>query len=379
MSDLSVTTAAAAKPAASVRAPAPLAVVMRGDAVDSVHMGSVAVVDRDGRLLYSAGDPGFLTMTRSALKPFQAMPFVAADGIRRFDFNAAQVALLCASHSGEPRHVAAAASMLAKAGNAVEDLQCGTHPPRYHEIRGEPTPPPPYSPLENNCSGKHSGMLAYCVLCGHPKATYLAYDHPLQQAIRGAVAHFTSTPEGELLSGIDGCSAPNYAVPLERLALAFARLAARQDDSSYGRAPQILADAMTAHPEMVSGEGRSDLELMRAGRGDWVAKIGAEGVQGIGVRGTGVGIAIKIADGNKRALRPVIASVLEQLRLLDERRRTDLAHWLSPVVHNYRGLVTGRIQSAVVLDRIADPASALDGSAGRPVGPLGGSPTTAKG
>ena len=98
----------------------------------------------------------------------------------------------------------------------------------FHELRGEATPPPPYSPLENNCSGKHSGMLAYCVLCGLPKASYLAYDHPLQQAIRGAVAHFTSTPEDKLVSGIDGCSAPNYAVPLDRLALAFARLAARR-------------------------------------------------------------------------------------------------------------------------------------------------------
>jgi L-asparaginase II len=356
MSDLSVTPAAAAKSAGGARTPAPLAVVMRGDAVDSVHLGSVAVVDRDGRLLCSAGDPGFLTMTRSALKPFQAMPFAAADGIKRFDFSPAQVALLCASHSGEPRHVAAAASMLAKAGNGVEDLKCGTHPPRYHESRGEPTPPPPYSPLENNCSGKHSGMLAYCVLCGLPKASYLAYDHPLQQAIRGAVAHFTSTPEGQLRSGIDGCSAPNYAVPLERLALAFARLAARHDDAVYGRAPQILADAMTAHPEMVSGEGRSDLELMRAGGGDWVAKIGAEGVQGIGVRGAGIGIAIKVADGNKRALRPVVVSVLEQLGLLDEERRSDLAQWVAPVVHNYRGLVTGRILSKVVLDNIGTSA-----------------------
>ncbi len=363
MSDLSLSTAVHPKLPNGAPASAPLAVVMRGDAVDSVHLGSVAVVDRSGRLLYCAGDPGLPTMTRSSLKPFQAMPFVAADGVRRFDFSPAQTALLCASHSGEPRHVAAAASMLAKAGNSVEDLQCGTHPPRYHEIRGEPTPPPPYSPLENNCSGKHSGMLAYCVMCELPKASYLDYEHPLQQGIRAAVAHFTSTPEDDLESGIDGCSAPNYAVPLHRLALAFARLATRHEDGAYGRAPQVLADAMTAHPEMVSGEGRSDLELMRAGRGDWVAKIGAEGVQGIGLRGAGIGIAIKVGDGNKRALRPVIVSLLEQLELLDERSRSELRHWVSPLVHNHRGLVTGRIVSSVVLDKavsspsVSDPAS----------------------
>ena len=330
---------------------APLAVVTRGAVVESVHCGSIAVVDRHGNLLHSAGDPGFLTMTRSALKPFQAMPFVAAGGIERFGYSTAQVALLCASHSGEPRHVEAAADMLERAGNVPGDLQCGTHAPGFYEARGEVPPPPPYSPLAHNCSGKHSGMLAYCVHCGLPKESYLAYDHPLQQSIRRAVAHFTSTPEADLVGGIDGCSAPNYAVPLERLALGFARLASRDDDAEFGAAPRVLAEAMTAHPEMVSGERRTDLDIMRAGRGDWVSKIGAEGVQAIGIRGTGTGIAIKVADGGKRVLRPVIASVLEQLGLMDSTRRSDLGDWFEPVVRNYRGIATGRIQSSVVLDK----------------------------
>ena len=330
---------------------APLAAVTRGDAIDSVHVGSVAVVDRHGHLLHSAGDPHFLTMTRSALKPFQAMPFVAADGVQRFGYTKAQVALLCASHAGEPRHVEAVADMLAKAGNGPGDLRCGTHAPYYFEARGEVPPPPPYSPLAHNCSGKHSGMLAYCVHCALPKESYLEYDHPLQQSIRRAVAHFTSTPETELVAGIDGCSAPNYAVTLNRLALGFARLASRQEDEEFGGAPQMLADAMTAHPEMVSGEGRSDLTLMRAGRGDWVAKIGAEGVQGIGIRSAGIGIAIKIADGNARALRPVIAAVLDQLGFIDSDRRADLAEWFEPVIYNYRRIATGRIRPTVVLDK----------------------------
>jgi len=330
---------------------ATLAAVIRGQVVESVHFGSVAVVDRHGALLGVAGDPGFLTMTRSALKPFQAMPLVAAGGVERFGYSTAQVALMCASHSGEARHVEAVADMLARAGNAPGDLQCGTHVPGFYERRGEVPPPPPYSPLAHNCSGKHSGMLAYCVHCGLPKESYLAYEHPLQQAIRRAVAHFTSTPEAELVAAIDGCSAPNYAVRLERLARAFARLATREDDADYGRAPRVLADAMTAHPEMVSGEGRSDLALMRAGRGDWLAKIGAEGVQAIGLRGAGVGIAIKVADGNKRALRPVIVSVLDQLGLMDSDRRAELRDWFAPVIRNYRGIATGRLESRVVLDK----------------------------
>jgi L-asparaginase II len=278
--------------------------VTRGPATESVHYGSVAVVDCAGKVLYAAGDPQVLTMTRSALKPFQAMPFVAAGGSTRFGYTAAQLALMCASHSGEPSHVAAVADMLAKCGSTVEELQCGTHAPGYFDVRGEVPPPPPWSPLAHNCSGKHSGMLAYCVHCGWPKETYLAYDHPLQQAIRRCVAHFTGTAESSLVAGTDGCSAPNYGVPLAALARGYARLASERDDALYGRAPRLLADAMMAHPEMVSGEGRNDLALMRAGRGDWVTKIGAEGVQAIGVRSAGIGVAIKVADGSKRGLHP---------------------------------------------------------------------------
>ena len=341
----------AALPAASGPPHVPLAVATRGAAIDAIHFGSVAVVDRDGNLLHAAGDPGYLTTTRSALKPFQAMPFVAAGGIERFRYTQEEVALLCASHSGEARHVDAVASMLAKAGNTAAELQCGSHAPGFYDARGEVPPPPPYSPLAHNCSGKHSGMLAYCVQCGLPKANYLAYDHPLQQEIRRAVAHFSSTPEAELLAGIDGCSAPNYAVPLSRLALAFARLAADRNDARYGAAPGILADAMTAHPEMVSGENRNDLALMRAGRGDWVAKIGAEGVQAIGIRSKGWGIAIKVVDGAKRGLHPATVSVLDQLGLLDATQRTLLAEWREPPIRNYRGTLTGAVRPVVVLDK----------------------------
>ena len=337
----------------------PLAVATRGDAIDAVHYGSVAIVDRDGRLLYAAGDPHCLTMTRSALKPLQAMPFVAAGGVERFGYTAAQVALLCASHSGEPRHVAAVAGMLANSGSTADDLQCGTHAPGHYEVSGEAPPPPPWSPLAHNCSGKHSGMLAYCVLCGAPKASYLAFDHPLQQAIRRSVAHFTGTPEGRLVAGIDGCSAPNYAVPLAGLALGYARLAAEVDDAVYARAPRILADAMVAHPEMVSGDGRNDLAYMRAGRGDWVTKIGAEGVQAIGVRSRGWGIAIKVADGAKRALHPATVEVLDQLGLLDRAQRELLAAWREPVIRNYRGIVTGGVRPVVVIDRVHGPAAPL--------------------
>ncbi|HYT98652.1 MAG TPA: asparaginase, partial [Casimicrobiaceae bacterium] len=301
--------------------------------------------------LYSAGDPEALTFTRSALKPVQALPFVAAGGVERFGFAPEQVALLCASHSGEPRHVDAVSDMLTKSGSSAADLQCGAHAPGFYEARGEIPPPPPYSPLAHNCSGKHAGMLAYCAMCDHPKDEYLQFDHPLQQAIRSAVSTFTGVPQPELVAGIDGCSAPNYAVPLARLAQAYARLASPEVDPVYGRAPQLLANAMTTYPEMVSGERRSDLALMRAGRGNWVAKIGAEGVQAIGVKREGLGIAIKLADGQKRGLYPAIVAVLDALHLIDSHAVTELEPWGHPQLRNYRGIHTGDVRGILVLDK----------------------------
>jgi L-asparaginase II len=340
-----------AMPAAAHSAHVPIAEVVRGATVESIHYGSVAVVDRNGRVLYAAGDAHAVTFTRSALKPLQALPFVAAGGVERFGYSRAQTALMCASHSGEPRHVEAVADMLARAGNNGTDLQCGTHAPGFYDARGEIPPPPPYSPLQHNCSGKHSGMLAWCSQHGASKADYLAYDHPLQQGIRRAVATFTGVAEDRLQPGIDGCSAPNYAVPLSALARAFARVAAADVDSDYGRAPRALADAMATHPEMVSGAHRSDLAFMQAGRGDWVTKIGAEGVQAIGVRSQGIGIAIKVADGQKRGLYPVVVGVLEALGLLDATARNALAPWGRHELFNYRGLATGEVRSVVVLDK----------------------------
>jgi L-asparaginase II len=343
----------------SAAAHVPLAEVTRGNAVESIHFGSVAVVDRTGEILHAAGNPYTLTFTRSSLKPLQALPFTAGGGVERFGFSTAQVALMCASHSGEPRHVDAVADMLARCHCSSADLQCGTHAPGFYEARGEVPPPPPYSTLSHNCSGKHAGMLAYCVQHGHSIGDYLACEHPLQLAIRRAVTSFTGVAEHRLVAGIDGCSAPNYAVPLASLAMAYARLVAAEVDADYGHAPRTLANAMMAHPEMVSGEHRSDLALMKAGRGDWVTKIGAEGVQAIGIRNQGLGIAIKVEDGQKRGLYPAIVAVLDQLGLVDATARQALAAWGRRTVRNYRGTATGEIRPAVILAAWKPPRSTV--------------------
>jgi L-asparaginase II len=223
---------------------------------------------------------------------------------------------------------------------------CGTQVPRWFELEGRYPPPPPYSPLAHNCSGKHAGMLACCVMHGWPRDDYVAFDHPLQAAIRDAVAATSGVASSDLIAGVDGCSAPNYAIPLNRLAAAYARLATAGDAS-----PPLakLASAMTAHPEMVSGRHRNDLALARAGRGDFVTKVGAEGVQAIGVRSRGIGIAIKVADGSQRGLMPATVAVLDALGLLDDEARGALAAWARPALANFRGLATGYIEPAVAL------------------------------
>lgn len=340
---------------------APLAVAMRGDAIESVHLGSVAVTDADGRVLFAAGDPRAIVFTRSTLKPMQALPFVRDGGAAHFGYDDAQVALLCASHSGERRHVDGVAAMLARAGHDEADLQCGTHAPGHYEVRGEVPPPPPYSPLAHNCSGKHAGMLAACALHGWRKDDYLAFDHPLQRNIRAAIAAFCGLDEAALVPGIDGCSAPNYAMPLANLAQGFARLAVASGDDPQSGAAARLRDAMVAQPQMVSGEGRSDLALAQAGGGDWIAKIGAEGVQGIGVRSLGLGIAVKVADGSRRGLLPAVVAVLDQLGLVTDERRVALAPLARPALRNYRGLPTGELRPTVRLARAAPriPAESL--------------------
>jgi L-asparaginase II len=329
---------------------APLIEVTRGGHVECVHAGSVAVVNTQGDLLYQAGDPHHWTFTRSTIKPFQAAPFLRAGGPARFGFTSREIALLCASHSGEPMHIDAVQSMLRKAGCDEHHLRCGCHVPMYYTVADRlPPSGETYTQLHNNCSGKHAGFLAYCVQHGHALDGYLEPAHPLQQAVRDSVAYFAGMSGADLKSGIDGCSAPNYAMPLSRLALAYARLAQGSNDNAYGSVLGELYQAMTAHPELVSGTGRNDLAFMQTVPGDWVAKIGADGVQVIGIRSAGLGIAIKVADGNMRALYTAAVAVLQQLGLVQSPEATPLAPWVRPQLQNFMGVRTGEVRAALLL------------------------------
>jgi L-asparaginase II len=323
-----------------------------GYTVENVHMGSVAVVDAGGRLLWSAGDPHYPTFTRSSLKPFQALPFLLDRGPERLGLTRDEVALLCASHSGEEKHVQGVRSILSKIGLDERHLECGCQVPLYYMTVDLPPPPGRrWTQLHHNCSGKHSGFLAWCRLHDAPTAGYVDPAHPLQQAVRATLADAVDLPLDALPTGIDGCSAPNYALPLARLAHLYARLAQGEADTRLGGALGLLFDAMTTRPDLVSGTERSDLHLMTAGRGDWVCKVGADAVQAIGIRSAGIGIAIKVADGASRALHTATFSVLEQLGLLDEHARTVLERFRQPPVTNARGAVAGDIRPLFTLER----------------------------
>ncbi len=318
----------------------PLIELHRGGTLESIHFGAVAVVDTQGKAVAHAGDPHWLSFTRSTLKALQALPFMEAAGPRALGFTRENVAMMCASHSGEPMHVAQVDDMLGKAGLTYKRLQCGCHVPYYVEAGVAPLPAS-YDERHHNCSGKHAGMLACCVQHGWAVETYLAPAHPLQQAIRREVARAVGLAPEDLKAGIDGCSAPNYAMPLANLARGYARLAAGAADPELGESFAQLADAMTAHPDLVSGTNRADQAFMRAGRGDWVVKAGADGVQAFASRSRGQGFALKVSDGNKVAVIAATVAVLDQLGWLDARQREALRPWRAEAIANIRGTQVG--------------------------------------
>ncbi len=328
----------------------PIAVSCRGGHPENVHHGSFAVVDRAGRVLAKAGDVDTPVFTRSSLKPFQAMPLIARSA-ERLGLDEADMALLCASHNGEPEHVARVAALLARVGADESALACGAHEPYVFRFNGL-TPPTGerYGPLHHNCSGKHAGMLLLAETLGAPLAGYLAPDHPAQREIARCVSHWSGLPEAALVRGLDGCSAPNFALPLRSLAQAFARLASPEPDPEYGQAPRRIARAMSRHPHLVSGRGRNDLFLMRAGRGDWVSKVGADGVQALASFNRGIAIAAKCGDGQLTPLMVALVAALEQLGWIDDGvDREELGRLLPPPMKNAAGAEVGELRAVLHL------------------------------
>jgi L-asparaginase II len=340
--------------------PPVLARVRRGAHVESEHRGDVAIVDEDGRILAKCGDASRSVFLRSAAKPFQAMPLLEAGGAERFGLSAGDVALICASHGGEHRHVRAAARLLDLGGFRPKDLVCGPHPP-LHEPSAQALVRRGKRPnrLHNNCSGKHAGLLLACRLLGYPASGYWEASHPLQREIRRRLSELASYPEPAIDSAIDGCGLVVFRLPLDSLALAYARLLARRvpgESRARARARAIVVRAMQERPEMVAGTGSFTTELLRAGRRRWIGKEGAEGVYAVGLRasaaaGRAVGIALKIEDGSARARPAVTLALLAAMGWLSVGARRALAGFVAPPVENTTGAVVGSIDAEVPIIR----------------------------
>jgi L-asparaginase II len=328
--------------------------VYRGEYLESTHDVHVAVVNAQGELLYSYGNPDRFTFPRSSMKPFQAVQLIETGAAEAFNYSAAGISLSCASHSGEPFHRHTVLDILHKVGLVEDHLQCGTHIPRdmesYKQLIREGKE---LTPVFSNCSGKHSGMLATAVHMNEDVHTYRELSHPLQQRILEIIEDVCSFPKEQIQISVDGCGVPVHQLPLKNAALGFARLANPEVIAVEKRAQALktICHSMIQHPEMVGGTDRFDTDLMRVYNGRIVAKAGAEAVQCLADLETGIGIAIKVEDGSPRATSVVTMEVLKQLGIGDEEMFTKLASYVNAPVLNARNDQIGVIKANFVLEK----------------------------
>ncbi len=316
--------------------------VTRGDTVESEHRVHAAVVDGSDALVGAARDAGLATFWRSCAKPFQVMPLLESGGFDELPWSADELALACASHGGEPEHVSVAEGMLQDIGREEGDLVCGPHEPlsprgarlvRETGIR--------LSRLHNNGSGKHAAMLALAQTSGWPMDGYEQQDHPVQQAGADSVARWTGVPADRLVRAVDGCGVVVYGLPLEAMARAYARLAAayaRGDD-----VPRRIVDAIRERPHLFGGTDRFDTVLLEETGGAVLAKVGAEGVHSAALLDRGIGIAVKVEDGNARAQYPAVVRLLQHLGALPATLPPRLADLVVRPVRNTRGERVGTV------------------------------------
>jgi L-asparaginase II len=327
----------------------------RGEGVESVHYGSVAVVDKSGRLTHYVGDPEFFTFARSSPKPFQMMPLIESGAADHFGFSSKQLSIMCGSHIGTDHHREVVLANLEAAGNTPDDLKCGTHLPIYMMMSGEfPKHGEHMDPVRNNCSGKHSGFLALARFIGEDVSKYLDPDSRVQQMVLETISRVYEYPKEKIIISIDGCTAPNFGMPLIHTAVAFMKLAsARGGSEEESRVLARVKSVMTEYPEMFSGEGRFDLALMRAFPGNVVCKVGAEAHEGFGFADPAIGIAVKIHDGNPRALYPVCVEVMRQLGILEKADdREQLRPFAQTEVRNHRKILTGHVKAEFSLKKV---------------------------
>jgi len=317
----------------------PLLRIERGEVEEGIQRGHLAAVDARSTVVTSKGDPSRLTYFRSCAKPFQAIAALRIGIVARFGLTAEHVAIMCASHSGEPRHVAVVRDLLAHAEVDESSLQCGAHWP-YDEAAASVARRQMIEPLAvfNNCSGKHSGMLAAARLLQAPLESYLDPSHLVQQRIRQVVEEFTGCASDEVIYGIDGCSAPNAAVALSAMARSFAQLVTSDDD-----AVRTAVEAMTTHPFLIGGTKRFDTALMEVTDGRLLAKGGAAGAHCTADRQSGRGLALKLEDVDGTWVSVAVMAALTALGWLTPAEQQALDRFAHPILRNHKGLEVGRV------------------------------------
>jgi L-asparaginase II len=337
--------------------------VMRGSAVESVHRGALAIVDADGVLVESLGDIDRPVFPRSAVKVLQALPLVASGAADRLALSDEELAIACASHNGEAAHVCTAAAMLAKAGVDVQALECGAHAPKLEaDVRALGRSGAAASALHNNCSGKHAGFVCLaCALMGGPAGGtsagldlrrfvrgYVDPAHPVMREVTAALQAATGCDLARSPVGTDGCSIPTYAIPLRQLALAFARVATGQGLSpEHAQAARRLRSAVAKAPFMVAGTGRFDTLVMERLGERVFCKVGAEAVYCAALPEQGLGIAIKVDDGNTaRAAEVVMAELIARRVRLDAAEQAFIDELRRPVLRNWNGVTVGSLRPA---------------------------------
>ncbi len=350
----------------------PVYEVTRGRVVESIHFGAAAVVDSSGHLLAWYGNPQLVTYMRSSAKPFQALPFIELGGDQTFHLTSKEIAILCASHEGTDEHVEVVKGIQDKVGVQESDLLCGAHLLSHvATVEAMRARNESLSQNRNNCSGKHTGMLAHARMRGLPISDYVNPEHPIQKSILEAFASMCGVLPEQVEIGIDGCSAPNFAIPLSNAALGFARLCdPRGLSQERAAACRRITTAMMSNPVMVSGNGRFDTRLMEVCSRRMVAKGGAEGFMAMGImngalgaESPGIGIAFKVSDGDasmrqadgsfRNRVRPAMAlEILDQMGYVTQAELESLAEF-GPVrsVTNVRKTIVGEIHPAFTLKR----------------------------
>jgi L-asparaginase II len=328
--------------------------VVRGGRIESLHRGATAVVGADGAIVFSLGDIDVPIYPRSAVKPLQALALIESGAADSLELADEEIALACASHGGEPGHVAGVVRMLSRAGLNQAALQCGAHWPIHQPssqalARSGGTP----SALHNNCSGKHAGFLCAACTMGVDHRGYTSPGHPIQRAVKAAIEELSGAAIGEDRGAVDGCSVPTWALPLGRLARAFARFG-----SGHGLLPKRAAAAVrlrtacATKPWFVAGTGRLCTDLMTHFGERLLAKTGAEGVFCAALPEQGLGMAIKCDDGAGRAAEVVAAALISRFLGTEVEDRELLKRLMYPTLRNWNGIAVGALRPSEALTKV---------------------------